>query len=225
MSPARFKLYAYWRTSATYRVRVALSLKGLAAEEQFVDNDKGENRSEAFLKLNPLGGLPVMLDREGARPDAVLTQSLAILEYLEEVAPLPALLPSDPLGRARVRSVALMCAADTHPFVTPRVRRYLAESGGFDADKWRAWQVQWFTTGLQAVEARLAADFETGTYCHGESVTVADICLASILVVMRVFRIEVAAIPTVERIMAACERLDAFAKAEPMRQKGAPEAA
>lgn len=222
MSKARFELYAFWRTSATYRVRVALALKGLAAEERFVDNDKGENRSARFLELNPLGGLPVMLDREGARPDAVLTQSLAILEYLEEVAPAPALLPSDPLGRARVRSLALMCAADTHPFVTPRVRRYLAESGGFDADAWRRWQVQWFTTGLQAVETRLAAEPETGRFCHGDEPTMADICLASILVVMRVFGIEVPAIPTVDRIMRECERLDAFAQAEPMRQEGAP---
>lgn len=222
MSEARFNLFAYWRTSATYRVRVALRLKGLAADETFVDVDKGENRSEGFLKLNPLGGLPVMIDRESARPDAVLTQSLAILEYLEEVCPDPALLPSDPLGRARVRSIALMCAADTHPFVTPRVRRHLAESGGFDADRWRAWQIQWFTTGLQAVETRLAAEPETGAFCHGDQVTLADICLASILVVMRVFKIEVAAIPTVTRIMEACERHDAFRRADPMRQEGAP---
>jgi maleylacetoacetate isomerase len=222
MSEARFRLFAFWRTSATYRVRVALRLKGLATEEQFVDIDKGENRSAAFLKLNPLGGRPVMLDRGSERPDEALTQSLAILEYHEEGASAPALLPADPLGRARVRSIALMCAADTHPFVTPRVRRHLTESAGFSPDQWRAWQVEWFTTGLQAVEQRLAVEPGTGLFCHGDTVTLADICLASILVVMRVFRIEVAGIPTVDRIMARCEALDAFAAADPGRQAGAP---
>lgn len=225
MAEARFRLYAFWRTSATYRVRVALALKNLAYEEQFVDNDAGENRSAAFLRLNPLGGLPVMLDRGSERPDAALTQSLAILEYLEEVSPEPALLPPDPLGRARVRSLAAMLAADTHPFITPRVRRYLTETAGFDADAWRAWQTQWLTTGLQALETRLTADPETGAFCHGDTATIADICLASIVVVMRVFKIEVAGIPTVGRIMAACERLDAFAAADPMKQEGAPAAA
>lgn len=222
MTTARFKLYAFWRTSATYRVRVALNLKGLEAEEQFVDNDKGENRSEGFLKINPLGGLPVMLDREGGSPETALTQSLAILEYLEEVVPRPAILPADPMGRARVRSIASMLAADTHPLITPRIRRYLTETGGFDADQWRAWQTQWFTTGLQALETRLAADPETGVFCHGDAITMADICLASIIVVMRVFGIEVADIPTVDRIMKACEGSEAFAAADPRRQVGAP---
>lgn len=222
MNEPRFKLYAFWRTSATYRVRVALALKGLAFEEQFVDNDAGENRSEAFLRINPLGGLPVMLDLGSTRPEAALTQSLPILEYLEEVAPNPPLLPADPLGRARVRSLAAMLAADTHPFITPRVRRYLTETAGFDAERWKGWQTQWLTTGLRAFETRLAAEADTGRFCHGDSVTMADICLASILVVIRVFKVEVAGIPTVERIMAECERIDAFAKAEPMRQEGAP---
>lgn len=220
-SDARFELHSFWRTSATYRVRVALGLKGLTAAEVNVDIDKGEQHGEAFRKLNPLGGLPAFRDRRGERPDAVLTQSLAILEYLEEVCPRPALLPETPLARARVRSIALMCAADTHPLIVPRVRQYLTQAG-FDASAWRAWQTQWFTTGLRGVEARLAADPETGTYCHGESVTMADVCLASIVAVMRVFGIEVSEIPTVERIIAACEAQDAFARAEPRRQFGAP---
>lgn len=225
MTTPRFELYAFWRTSATYRVRVALALKGLGAEERIVDLDAGEQRGAAFLKLNPLAAIPALIDREGDHPQAALTQSLAILEYLEEVAPQPALLPADPYGRARVRSIAAMLAGDTHPFITPRVKKYLTTTGGFDDTAWRAWQIHWFTTGLQAVETRLTADPETGTYCHGENVTIADICLASILAVMRVFKIEVAGIPTVERIMAVCERHEAFAKAEPRRQVGAPQAA
>ncbi|GGE22009.1 maleylacetoacetate isomerase [Aureimonas endophytica] len=219
---AAYELYAYWRTSATYRVRVALALKGLGAEERFVDVDKGENRSPEFLKINPMGGLPAFVVKDGG---AVLTQSLAILDYLEETHPEPALLPADALGRARVRSLAQMLAADTHPLITPRVRKYLAAEGGFTPDAWKSWQRHWFTTGLQAFEARLAADRETGRFCHGDQVTIADICLASITAVMKVFDINVAGIPTVERILAECEAMPAFAAADPFLQTGAPERA
>lgn len=221
----RFKLFAFWRTSATYRVRVGLNLKGLSAEEQLVDIDAGEHRGEVFRAINPMAAIPALLDRQGTRPEAVLTQSLAILEYLEEVCPAPSLLPATPFERARVRSIALMLAADTHPFITPRVKQYLTTTGGFDDAAWRGWQIQWFTTGLQAVERKLSAEAETGTFCHGDRVSVADICLASILVVMRVFKIEVPAIPTVTRIMAACEAEPAFAAADPRQQAGAPVAA
>lgn len=192
MTEPKFELFAYWRTSAAYRVRVALALKGLAAQERFVDIDAGENRSESYLKINPLGAVPALV--EAIHPP--LAQSLAILEFLEETAPKPPLLPSDPHGRARVRSIAAMMAADTHPFITPRVKRYLTSAGGFDDAAWRARQIHWLTTGLQALEKRLAAESETGTYCHGESVTIADICVASVAAVMRIFKIEVPAIPT-----------------------------
>ena len=216
----RFELYSYWRTSATYRVRVALNLKGLAAQEHFVNVDAGENRGEAFLAINPLGAIPALVE-PGFPP---LTQSMAILEFLDETAPNPPLLPTDPHGRARVRSIAGMLAADTHPLITPRVRRYLSEHG-FDDAAWRAWQTQWFSTGLLAVERRLSSDGQTGAFCHGDAVTMADIVLMSIIVVMRVFKIEVAGAPTIGRIAARCEALEAFAKADPMRQEGAPQAA
>jgi maleylacetoacetate isomerase len=222
-TPARFELYSYWRTSATYRVRVAFNLKGVQPHERNVNLDTGEQRSEAFLKVNPLGAIPALLDNEASASAAPITQSLAILEFLDETYPSPALLPADPHGRARVRSLAAMLVADTHPLITPRVKKYLTSTGGFDDAAWRAWQIQWFTTGLQAFEQRLASESGTGTYCHGESVTLADICLASIIVVMRVFKIEVANIPTIDRIMATCETLDAFAKAAPARQYGAPQ--
>ena len=136
---------------------------------------------------------------------------------------MPALLPADAHGRARVRSLAAMLAADTHPLITPRVKKYLTTSAGFDDASWRAWQIHWFTTGLQALEQRLASEPETGTFCHGHTPTIADICLASIVVVMRIFKIEVPGIPTVMRIMTSCEQLDAFAKADPSRQAGAPQ--
>ncbi len=215
-----FELYAFWRTSATYRVRVALNLKSLAAHERIVNLDAGEQRSEAFLKLNPLGAIPALVEA-GHAP---ITQSLAILEFLDEFQPAPPLLPADLHGRARVRSIANMLAADTHPLITPRVRKYLTTNAAFDDAAWRAWQTQWFTTGLAAVEQRLATEPQTGTYCHGDVPTMADIVLASITAVMRVFKISVAGIPTIDRIVATCEALDAFAKAAPSRQVGAPAA-
>ena len=214
----RFELYAYWRTSAGYRVRVALALKKLVATEHIVDIDAGEQRGETFLKINPLGAIPALIV-PGHPP---LTQSLAILEYLDEVAPDPPLLPAVPLGRARVRSLAAMLAADTHPLITPRVKRYLATTGGIDDATWRAWQIHWFSTGLKAVEQRLSQESETGAFCHGDQVTTADICLASIVAVMKVFRVTVDNIPTIDRIVSRCETLPAFANADPFKQTGAP---
>ena len=213
-----FELFAFWRTSATYRVRVALNLKGLAAHERIVDLDAGEQRSEAFLKVNPMGAIPALL----VPGHAPITQSLAILEFLDEFQPAPPLLPADLHGRARVRSIANMLAADTHPLITPRVKKYLTSSGGFDDAAWRAWQVQWFTTGLAAVEQRLAGEAATGVFCHGDAPTLADILLASITAVMRVFKVTVAGTPTIDRIVATCDAHEAFAKAAPSRQVGAP---
>jgi maleylacetoacetate isomerase len=218
--PPQFELFAFWRTSATYRVRVALNLKGMTAHERIVNLDAGEQRGEAFLKINPLGAIPALVE-PGHAP---LTQSLAILEFLDEFQPSPPLLPKDLHGRARVRSLAAMLAADTHPLITPRVRKYLQSTAGFDDAAWRAWQIQWFGTGLAAVEQRLAADPETGTFCHGDTPTSADIVLASIVVMIRLFKITVPDIPTIDRIMKACDAHDAFAKAEPSHQQGAPAA-
>lgn len=212
------ELYAYWRTSAAYRVRVALNLKGLHATERFVDVDAGEHRSAAYLKINPLGAVPALV--EAGQPP--LTQSLAILEFLDELQPEPPLLPKDLHGRARVRSLAGMLASDTHPLITPRVRKYLATTAGFDEAAVRAWMLHWFTTGLAAVEQRLASEAATGRYCHGDTPTMADICLASIVTVTRLFKIPLDGMPTVDRIMAECDALDAFARAEPVRQRGAP---
>ena len=218
----RFELYSYWRTAATYRVRVALNLKGLSALEHNINLDAGEQRGPDFLKINPLGAIPALIDRDPSASHAPITQSLAILEYLDEIHAQPALLPQDPHGRARVRSIAQMLAADTHPLITGRIKKYLTSEGKFDDAAFRAWQIHWFTTGLQAVEQRLAHDSETGTYCHGETFTIADICTASILAVMPIFKIEVGGIPTIQRIMEKCMAQEAFVKAEPMRQVGAP---
>ena len=221
--PARFELFSFWRTSATYRVRVAFNLKGVQPREHNVNLDAGEQRGEAFLKINPMGAIPALIDHGAGQPATPLTQSLAILEFLDETYPAPALLPSDPHGRARVRSLAALLAADTHPLITPRVKKYLVGVGKFDDAAWRAWQIHWFTSGLQALELRLCSEAQTGVFCHGDTPTMADICLASIIAVMRVFKIDVEGIPTVLRVMAACEKLEAFAKADPARQAGAPQ--
>lgn len=217
----RFELFAFWRTSAVYRVRVAMALKGLSATEHQVNLIEGQQHDPAFLAINPMAAIPALLDHAPGAPATPLTQSLAILEFLDETTPEPPLLPADPYGRARVRSLSLLLAADTHPFVTPRVRGYLNKAAGFDDAKWKAWQTHWFTTGLHALEQRLAEP-GTGRFCHGDSVGMADICLAGIIVVMRVFKIEVPDVPAVQRIMAECEALDAFANAAPMKQQGAP---
>ena len=217
-SPATYELYAFWRSAASYRVRVALAMKGLSAHERVIDLEKGEQHNAAYRTVSPLGGIPTLAE-PGREP---ITQSLAILEFLEETHPSPALLPSDPHGRARVRSLAGMIASDTHPLITPRIRKYLAATSGIDEASWRAWQTHWFATGLQAVEQRLSTESATGRFCHGDSATMADICLASVVAVMRVLNIRVDKIPTIDRIVAECETLDAFAMAHPSRQLGAP---
>ncbi len=218
VNPPDFELFAFWRTSATYRVRVALNLKGLTAQERIVNLDAGEQRSPEFLKINPMGAIPALVE-PGHAP---LTQSLAILEFLDEFQPAPPLLPGDLHGRARVRAIAAMLASDTHPLVTPRVRKYLTTTGGFDDAAWRAWQMQWFGTGMAAVEQRLTGDPDTGVFCHGDQPTMADICLASIVAVMRVFKITVPHTPTIDRITQACDAHEAFARAAPGLQQGAP---
>jgi maleylacetoacetate isomerase/maleylpyruvate isomerase len=220
---SRFELFAYWRTSATYRVRVAMNLKGIVPSERYINLDTGEQRGEEFLRINPLGGIPALIDREAPSPVPPMTQSLAILEFLEDIHPAAPILPADPYGRARVRSLASMLVADTHPLIVPRVIKYLTETSGFDAAAIRAWRANWFTTGLLAFEKRLQTEAETGTFCHGENITMADICLASIKIVLPIFKIEVLETPTIDRIFAACEGHEAFAKAAPHRQFGAPQ--
>lgn len=218
MIAPNFELFAFWRTSATYRVRVALNLKGITANERLINIDTGEQLSQEFLKINPLGAIPALV-QAGQQP---LTQSIAILEFLDELQPEPPLLPKDLYDRARVRSIAAMIAADTHPLITGRVKKYLISTASFDDAAWRAWQIQWFGTGLLAVEQRLASEKQTGKFCHGDKPTMADICLASIVEMLRLFKIIIADTPTINRIMTACDAHEAFKKAAPCLQQGAP---
>lgn len=214
------KMYGFWRSAASFRVRTALNLKGLAFEETMIDLDAGEQFAPAFRAINPAAAVPALFVDDGPP----LTQSLAILEYLEELYPQAALLPADPRGRARVRALALIFAADHHPLIVPRVRRYLAEAFEVDEAGRTKWIKHWFREGLVQGEARLAGDPATGRFCHGDAPTIADLCLMSQVFGARGFKVSTADLPTVERIAEACLAIDAFAKAAPLRQPGAPAA-
>jgi maleylacetoacetate isomerase len=212
------KMYGFWRSAASFRVRVALNLKGLAYEEEMVDIDAGEQFAPGYRAMNPQSAVPSVLI-DGGPP---LTQSLAVLEYLEETRPKPALLPPDPRGRARVRSLSLIFAADHHPLIVPRVRRYLSEELKIDDAQRTEWIRHWFREGLVQGEARMAADPETGRFCHGDAPTIADLCLISQVMGARGFKVEILDLPTVSRIADTCLSIDAFARAQPLRQPGAP---
>ncbi len=212
------KLYTYWRSLATFRVRMALNLKGIPYEPVYVDLDAGQQREPQFKNVNPQMVIPALIEDDGN----VLYQSLAILEYLNEVYPEPPLLPADPRGRARVRALSLITVADSHPLIVPRVRNHLAATFGLDEEGRMQWVRHWFAAGLDAYEGHLARDKATGTYCHGESVTFADICLVSHVAGYRVFKGTLDGHPTVARIVERCLTDDRLADAQPLRQPGAP---
>ncbi|TWI69850.1 maleylpyruvate isomerase [Pseudoduganella lurida] len=212
------KLHTYFRSSAAYRVRIALHLKGLTAEQIPVHllNHGGEQLGEAFGALNPQHLLPVLEDG-----DLVLTQSVAIVEYLDELHPAVPLLPLDAAGRARVRSLALAIACDIHPLNNLRVLKYLEKELHITPEQKSAWYRHWVGTGLAALETRLAQDAATGAFCHGDAPTLADCCLVPQLYNARRFGCDLALYPTLERIAAACEALPAFAAARPEAQADA----
>jgi maleylacetoacetate isomerase len=212
------KMYCHWRSQAAYRVRVALNLKGLAVEDVYIDLGKGEQRSDAYRKVNPQMVVPALFDGDGPP----LVQSMAILEYLEETHPAPALLPKAPKDRARVRALAQICAADSHPLIVPRVRNYLQDTLRLDEPVRMAWIRHWIGAALQAIEPNLASDPRTGTFVHGDAVSIADICLAGQINGAKMFGLDLAPYPVSMRIFATCGKLDAFARAHPMRQPDAP---
>jgi maleylacetoacetate isomerase len=214
-------MYGFWRSNAAHRVRIGLNLKGLAYEEVMIDLDAGEQGRADYQAVNPAALVPTLIADDGTS----LTQSLAILEYLDETQPEPPLLPKDPRGRARVRAIALTYAADSHPFITPRVRKYLADPLGIDEAARMEWIRHWLARGLEIAEARLAGDDATGSFCHGDVPTLADICLAVQAGAAKHFGVANEGFPVTSRIWANCLALDAFARAQPMLQPGAPKAA
>jgi maleylpyruvate isomerase len=208
------KLHGYFRSSASYRVRIALNLKGLDADHLSHHLRRGEQRDPAFLALNPQGLVPALQDDTGA----VLTQSLAIIEWLEETQPQPALLPKDPLRRARVRAFAQALACDTHPVQNLKVLARLRELGLPEAQvtAWAAWANR---EGLAACEALIAN--ETGPFCFGEAPTIADLCLVPQLFNARRFGVDVSAYPRLLKAEAAALAMKAFADAAPDKQADA----
>jgi maleylacetoacetate isomerase len=210
-------LYGYWRSLASFRVRAALNLKGVPYREQIVDLTKGEQFQPEYHSLNPQNVLP-LLEHDGLR----LTQSLAIVEYIDETWAQDSLLPADAAGRARVRSLAQMASADVHPLIVPRVRNYLEQEFGLDEASRLKWVKHWFVKGTEAIEARLASDGQTGKYSHADRVTMADLALVSHVVGARLFQIDLSVAPRLEAIADRCLTLDAIAKAHPLAQPGAP---
>ncbi|MBV2262150.1 MAG: maleylacetoacetate isomerase [Thauera sp.] len=212
------KLHTYFRSSAAYRVRIALNLKGLDYEAVPVHlvRGGGEHRQPAYLGLNPAGLVPALEDQ-----GQVLTQSLAIVEYLEETHPQPALLPAAALDRARVRAIAQAIACDIHPVNNLRVLQYLTRELGVSEEQKNAWYRHWIGVGLQAVEAMLAGDARTGAFCHGDTPGLADCCLVPQVFNARRFGCDLSAMPTVQRIAEHCASLDAFRRAAPEAQPDA----
>ena len=212
------KLYDYFRSSAAYRVRIALNFKGLAPDDRaFVHLRMGNQRAQDYLARNPQGLVPAL----EVDDDRVLTQSLAIIEYLNEIRPLPALLPDTPEARARVRAIALSIACEIHPLNNLRVLNYLTGTLGITDEQKNGWYRYWIDVGFEALERQLARDRETGAYCHGGTPTVADICLVPQLANARRFKIDLTPYPTLVRIEAACNKLPAFALAAPAKQPDA----
>ena len=213
------KLFTYWRSLATYRVRVALNLKGITPDEVIdVNLHQGRQRDEAFRKINPMMAVPALIEDDGN----VLFESLAILEYLDETPPEPPLLPKEPKARARVRGIAQIIACDTHPLIVPRVREHLASVYKVDEAGVLQWGQHWHQTALQALEALLAGSPATGRYAHGDQITIADICLCGQAAGATYFKCDLAPYPTFKRVVEECNKLDAFARAHPLKQPGAP---
>ncbi len=208
------KLHGYFRSSASYRVRIALNLKGLSAEHLPHRLRRGEQRDPAYLALNPQGLVPTLQDDRGA----TITQSLAIIEWLEETHAEPPLLPKDPLRRAHVRALAQVLACDTHPVQNLKVLARLRELGlpEEQVTGWAAWANR---EGLSACETLIAG--EPGPFCFGAAPTMADLCLVPQLANARRFGVDVAAFPRLLKAEAAAKNLKAFADAAPERQPDA----
>jgi maleylpyruvate isomerase len=212
------KLYDYGFSSAAYRVRIALNLKGIAYDRTTISliKDGGEQHSAAYKAVNPQELIPAL--ETGGR---VIAQSLAIIEFLDETHPLPPLLPSYPLEKARVRQIAYAIACDIHPANNLRVRKRLKEMGHSDDEIMSTWYAHWITLGFTALETMLSSSKETGRFCHGDTPTLADICLVPQMANAYRFKVPVAQFPTLVRIDEACRALPAFAAAAPEKQPDA----
>jgi maleylacetoacetate isomerase len=214
------QFFSFWRSLASFRVRIALNLKGLDANVTTIDLDTDMQRKDAYRRVNPQMVLPALID--GDHPP--LFQSLAIVEYLDEVYPTPPLLPADPRGRARVRGLAQMVACEGHPLLVPRVRQYLEHELQLDAATRQAWAKHWLVETLKGLEGHLAKDAATERFCHGDTPTLADICMVGHVSAAVTQQINLAPYPTVKRIFDIAMALPEFATAHPLAQPDTPEA-
>lgn len=211
------KLHGYFRSSAAFRVRIALNLKKISVDTALVNLQAGDQSSSAFRAVNPQGRVPAL--EVGER---VLVQSMAIMEYLEETIPDPPLLPRDHLGRARVRALANIVACDIHPLNNLAVLNYLRDNLGADEDRRTAWYRHWVAQGFAGIEPLLTDSADTGRFCHGDTPGLADICLVPQVFNAERFDCDLAPYPTIRRIFDECMAVDAFDQAQPSKQ---PEAA
>jgi maleylacetoacetate isomerase len=210
------KLYTYYRSQASFRVRIALNLKGLRREDAFLHLERGDQFAAEYRAINPQMVVPTLVD-DGVK----LFQSLAILEYLEEQHPEPPLLPAEARARAWVRGLALINAADSHPLIVPRVRNYLTGVLRISEEQRLAWIQHWLGAGLQAIEALLAANPASGRFCHGDRPTIADICLVTQVTPAKTFSCALDAYSRVMRVYETCMAIPAFADAHPSKQPDA----
>jgi maleylacetoacetate isomerase len=215
---AEFKLYSYFRSSAAYRARIALNLKGIAPDYAFIHllKEGGQQHSADYKRRNPQELIPA-LEHDGH----TIAQSLAIIEYLDEVHPEPPLLPKSPLARARVRQIAYAIACDIHPINNLRVLQYLRDTHGLSEEERARWQRHWIATGFAAVETLLTQSKDTGRYCHGDTPTLADICLIPQMANGRRVNLDFAPYPTLLRIEVEALAHPAFAAAAPQVQPDA----
>lgn len=210
-------LHNYFRSSTSIRVRVALNMKGLSYEYVAHHLRKGEQREADYLALNPQGLVPTLVLADGT----ALTQSLAIMEYVDETNPEPPLLPKDAIGRARVRALAYAIACEVHPLNNLRVLDHLKAEFNADESSTSAWFIHWVKNTFEPLEIMLATDPRTGRFCHGDTPSLADICLYAQAINNRRFGIDISSYPTIARIFGACAALPAFADAAPDRQPDA----
>lgn len=212
------KYYGFWRSLAACRVRIALAMKGIKAEEIPVNLMQGEQLKPEYRAVNAQAVVPALILDDGT----TLFESMAIIEYLDETTPQPPLLPRDTKGRARVRGIAQIVACDGHPLLVPRVRNYLEKELNVDEAARTRWCQHWLMEALKAVESHLAGEKETGRYCHGNAVSLADICLATQVFGAKFFNCDTAPVPTVMKVFNECMKLEAFDKSQPLKQPGAP---
>jgi maleylacetoacetate isomerase len=210
------KLYTYYRSQASFRVRIAMNLKGISHEDTYLHLEKGDQFDPAYKALNPQMVVPTLIDG-----DVKLFQSLAILEYLDETYPDPPLLPPDAAARAWCRGLALINIADSHPLIVPRIRHYLVDDLKLPQEAMIGWIQHWLGAGLQAMETLLAEHKEAGKFCHGDQPTLADIGLVTQVTPAKTFNTELAPYKRVMRIYDACMAIPAFADAAPAKQPDA----